>query len=291
MMKNTAPRGAVGCTINAAQEAILEILVETGLDDIGLVRYHTTSMTRVHLTRVQRAGVKNQVFEQLRDRIMDRTWPPGAKIPSENALGVALGVSRVSIREALQMLASLGLLETRQGGGTYVREHSGEIFLNPLLPMLALDTLDILHVLEYRKIVEKGIVSLVVKRAGNAEIEELEYAFRAMEGHRNDARAFAQADLSFHLALAKATGNPVVMKVNAVITDILRVSMYGIVGSLGTRDGLYYHRRILDAIKARDGPRAESLMEEHVERTIRRLKRKHGGDRKSCAERKTDGKA
>ena len=248
-------------------------------------------MTSVHLTRVRRAGVKNQVFEQLRDRIMERTWLPGAKIPSENALAVALGVSRVSIREALQMLATLGLLETRHGGGTTVREYSGEIFFNPLLPMLALDTLDILHVLEYRKIVERGIVSLVVKRVGNAAIVELENALRAMEGHRNDARAFAQADLNFHLALAKATGNPVVMKVNAVITDILKVSMYGIVGSLGTKDGLYYHRRILDAIKARDESQAESLMVEHVERTIRRLKSKQGGDRKSRAGRKPDGKA
>jgi GntR family transcriptional repressor for pyruvate dehydrogenase complex len=240
---------------------------------------------------VQRAGVKNQVFEQLRDRIMERTWPPGAKIPSENALALALGASRVSIREALHMLASLGLLETRHGGGTYVREYSGEILFNPLLPMLALDKQDILHVLEYRKIVEKGIVSLVVKRAEKPEIEELEAAFQAMKEHRNNTRAFAQADLSFHLALAKAAGNPVVMKVNAVITDILKVSMYGIVGSLGTKDGLYYHRRILDAIKDHDGPRAESLMEEHVERTIRRLKRKQGGNRKSSAGRKTDGEA
>lgn len=248
-------------------------------------------MTRARLTRVSRAGVKNQVFEQLRDRIMERTWPPGAKIPSENALATALGVSRVSIREALQMLASLGLLETKHGGGTVVREYSGEILFNPLLPMLALDKPDILHVLEYRKIVEKGIVSLVVKRAGKAEIGELEAAFQAMQAHKSDARAFAQADLNFHLALAKATGNPVVMKVNAVITDILKVSMYGIVDSLGTRDGLLYHRKILDAIKAHDGLRAESLMEEHVERTIRRLKLKQGGDRRSRAGRKTDGKA
>jgi GntR family transcriptional repressor for pyruvate dehydrogenase complex len=242
------------------------------------------------LIRVKRSSVKDQVFEQLRDRITSGTWPPGAKIPSENALGVALGVSRVSIREALHMLASLGLLETRHGGGTFVREYTGEVFLNPLLPMLALDTPDILHVLEYRKIVEKGIASLVVKRAGKAEIDELEDAFRAMQERRNDARAFAQADLNFHLALAKATGNPVVMKVNAVITDILKVSMLGIVGSLGTRDGLVYHRRILDAIKARDESMAESLMEEHVERTIRRLKRKRGGGGESRTGRKSDGK-
>ena len=240
-------------------------------------------MTRVHLTRVSRAGVKEQVFEQLRDRIVERTWQPGSKIPSENALAVALGVSRVSIREALQMLASLGLLETRHGGGTYVREFSGEIFLNPLLPMLALDTPDILHVLEYRKIVEKGIVSLVVKRAGDTEIADLEHAFQTMQASRRDSHAFAQADLSFHLALANATRNPVVMKVNTVITDILKVSMYGIVDSLGTKDGLHYHRRILDAIKARDESRAELLMEEHVERTIRRLKRKQSGDRKVLA--------
>ena len=249
-------------------------------------------MTRLHPTRVQRAGVKNKVFEQLRDQIMERAWLPGAKLPSENALAEALGVSRVSVREALHMLTSLGLLETRHGGGTYVREYSGEILFNPLLPMLALDTPDILHVLEYRKMVEKGIVSLVVKRAGNAEIiEELEHTLRAMEGHKNDTRTFAEADLSFHLALAKATGNPVVVKVNAVITDILKVSMYGIVDLLGTKDGLNYHRKILDAIKAQDGPLAESLMEEHVERTIRRLKCMRGGDRKSCAGRKTDGKS
>jgi GntR family transcriptional repressor for pyruvate dehydrogenase complex len=172
-----------------------------------------------------------------------------------------------------------------------VREYSGEILFNPLLPMFALDKPDILHVLEYRKIVEKGIVSLVVKRVGSAEIAELEDVLRTMEGHKNDAHAFAQADLSFHLALAKATGNPVVVKVNAVITDILKVSMYGVVDLLGTKDGLNYHRRILDAIKAQDGPRAESLMEEHVERTIQRLKCMRGGDRKSRAGRKLDGKA
>jgi GntR family transcriptional repressor for pyruvate dehydrogenase complex len=105
-----------------------------------------------------------------------------------------------------------------------------------------------------------------------------------MEEHRNDPRAFAEADLSFHLLVAKATGNPIVMKVNAVITDILKVSMYGIVESLGPRDGLYYHRKILDAIINRDVPLAETLMEEHIERTIRRLKRERDGDRISTRE-------
>lgn len=235
-------------------------------------------MTKHELTRVKRVGVKTQVLAQIRDRIMDGTWPPGTKIPSENALGEALGVSRVSVREALKSLASLGLLESRQGGGTYVRKYTGEILLNPLLPYLALAKLDILHVLEYRKIAEKGNVSLAVKRAGPVEIEELEQALRTMEERKNDPRAFAEADLSFHLLVAKATGNPVVMKVNAIIADILKISMYGIVESLGPKDGLHYHRKILDAIIDRDVPLAEDLMEEHIDRTIRRLKRKRDED-------------
>ena len=104
-----------------------------------------------------------------------------------------------------------------------MREYARDIFLNPLLPYLALAKLDILHVLEYRKIVAKGNVALAVKRAGSAEIEELEAALRAMEEHKDHARAFAEADLSFLFLLAKATGNLVVMKVNAIIADILKI--------------------------------------------------------------------
>lgn len=230
-------------------------------------------MKKNDLTRVRRVGVKTQVFGQIRDRILDGTWLPGVKIPSESALAEALGVSRVSIREALQMLATLGLVESRQGGGTYVCEYTGETFLNPLLPNLALAKLDILNVLEYRKIAEKGNIALAVKKAGSKEIQELEQSYRTMEECKDDPRAFAEADLSFHFLVAKATGNPVVMKVNAIIADILKISMYGIVESLGPKDGLYYHRKILDAMIDRNVPLAEHLMEEHIERTIQRWKR------------------
>lgn len=240
-------------------------------------------MQKNQLTRVKHAGVKDQVYAQIRDRIMDGTWLPGTKIPSEKSLAEALGVSRVSIREAVQMLASLGLLESKQGGGTYVCEYTGEVLLNPLLPYLALAKLDVLQVLEYRKIAEKGNVSLAVKKAGNVEIEELEQALRAMKVYKNDPRSFAEADLSFHFLVAKATGNPIVMKVNAIIADILKISMYDIVDSLGPRDGLYYHRKILDAMIAKDVPLAETLMEEHIERTIRRWKRRRDGERNSIS--------
>ncbi len=227
---------------------------------------------RPNLARVKRATIKEQVVVQLRDQIVRGAWPPGSKIPSENELTRRLGVSRVSLREALQNLASIGLLESRQGGGTYVKEYSGEILFNPLFPMLALDRTGVLEVLEYRRIVEKGTAALVAEKATTKEIEELEAAYQEMIRQKEDAHAFARADLDFHLALDRATGNPIVIKVNDIIRNILSVSMDRIVLSLGVRDGLSYHRRILDAIKAHDPRLAESLMEEHILRTIKRLR-------------------
>ena len=230
-------------------------------------------MAKAALMRVKRASVKDQVFEQLRDQIVSKAWPAGSKIPSENTLAQKLGVSRVSIREALQMLTSLGLLQTRQGGGTFVRAYSAEVFLNPLFPMLALDRIGLLDVLEYRRIVEKGTVALVVENAGDAEIAALEKAYTKMIQHTEDAHAFARADLEFHLALAKATGNPVIAKVTDIIKSIFSASMDDIVHALGTRDGIIYHGKIIAAIKARDRALAEQLMEEHVLQTIKRLKK------------------
>ncbi len=227
--------------------------------------------TKPSLTRVKRAKIKEQIVVQLRDQIVRGAWPPGSKIPSENELTRQLGVSRVSLREALQNLTSLGLLESRQGGGTYVKEYSGEILFNPLFPMLALDKTDVLNVLEYRRIVEKGAAALVAQNARTKDIEELEAAYHEMMWQKKDAHAFARADLDFHLALARATGNPIVIKVNDIIRNILSVSMDKIVISLGVSDGLSYHRRILDAIKAHDAGLAASLMEEHITRTINRL--------------------
>jgi GntR family transcriptional repressor for pyruvate dehydrogenase complex len=227
--------------------------------------------TKPSLARVKRAKIKEQIVVQLRDQIVRGAWPPGSKIPSENELTRQLGVSRVSLREALQNLASLGLLESRQGGGTYVKEYSGEILFNPLFPMLALDKTDVLNVLEYRRIVEKGTAALVAQKARTKDIEELEAAYQEMMWQKKDAHAFARADLDFHLALARATGNPIVIKVNDIIRNILSVSMDKIVLSLGVSDGLSYHRRILDAIKAHDAGLAESLMEEHITKTIKRL--------------------
>jgi len=226
------------------------------------------------LKPVRRARIKEQVFEQLRNGIIRGTWPAGARLPSENELVTKLGCSRISIREALQMLSSLGLVETRHGGGTFVRPYSSEVLLSPLLPMIVLERTDIQHVLEYRRIIEPACVALAVARADEADVVELERACASLRASGQNLSVFARADLEFHLALARASKNPVLIKVNSVILDVLGASWEEIVRALGTRDGLHYHHRILEALKARDAVAAVALMEEHITRTIDRLKGK-----------------
>jgi len=228
------------------------------------------------LKPVRRDRIRDQVFEQLKDQVFKGSWQPGSKIPSENELAALLGVSRVSIREGLQKLVTLGVLDTRHGEGTYVKEFSSDIHLNTLFPLLALDRMNILQVLEYRKFMDTGSVELAVERATEEDLREMEKIYASMVDNADEAGdigKFAEADLEFHLAVSKATKNPVFIKVNSIIMDILSVSMEGIVRNLGKSDGLLYHRKILDAIKNRDGEEAKRLMEEHVLITIERLKK------------------
>jgi GntR family transcriptional regulator, transcriptional repressor for pyruvate dehydrogenase complex len=224
----------------------------------------------------RRSGVKLQVYEQLRDGIIRGSWPAGTRLPSEGELVEELGCSRISIREALQMLASLGLVESHQGGGTFVRAYSAEVLLSPLLPMIALDRTGILHVQEYRRIVESGCVALAVIRANDENIAALECCCATMRSSTDDIGAFARADLEFHMEISRASRNPVLVKANSVIRDILGASMEEVVRALGTHDGLYYHHRILKAVRARDAVSAVALMEEHIVRTIERLRKKWG---------------
>src|SRR5690554_8067982 len=82
----------------------------------------------------KRENLSRQVFEQLKQQIIIGRWKPGKKIPSENELSEMLNVSRVTVREALQTLVALDLLEKKQGEGTFVKELSGETYIDALLP-------------------------------------------------------------------------------------------------------------------------------------------------------------
>ena len=204
----------------------------------------------------------------MKTQILQGTWKPGAKIPSENQLTKLFGVSRISVREALQKMAALELTETRHGEGTYVRRLTASQPLNSLIPMMLLTKDDLLDVLEFRQIIETGVIGLAVQRAGPADIRELERILGQMRRRRRHTAAFAESDLEFHLALGRMTKNPVIIKVLHVLKDVLSASMEDIVGALGAERGLHYHAIILGAVRKGEKERARRFMQQHIESTI-----------------------
>lgn len=223
------------------------------------------------LVSVKRKSIKDQVFEQLLTQLTSGSWPPGTKLPSEQELCRQLGVSRISIRDAINRLAVLGFVETRHGEGSFAKEISSSTCMDVLLPALIMGQKDIVQVLEYRKIMEVGAVEMAVERITNSDLAQLEAIVIRMEEDPTDEEQFAHDDFEFHMAIARAAKNPLIISVNEIIRSILSNSMEDIVKNLGRRDGRYYHRKILNAMKRRDKEASMEWMREHIVKTIERV--------------------
>ena len=211
------------------------------------------------------------MFEQMKEHILSGEWGPGKKIPGELELTQQFDVSRVSVREAIHRLVGMGVLTIRRGEGTYVSEVVPEDYLNALLPILMIDGASLAEMLEFRAMIEVESVRLASRRATPEDLDRMAEAIAVMKRNRGNLLEFAAADLNFHVAVAMAAHNGVIIKVNAIIHDMLKKTMEEIVGITGYEGGLFYHERILEAIRNKDEQAAVSLMREHINVTINRV--------------------
>ncbi len=212
---------------------------------------------------IKRPSVSEQVCDQMKEHLFEGRWKPGEKIPTENELARSFGVSRLTIREALLRLSSLGFLESRFGAGTYVREITPGLNLSPLIPVAYLDRKSILDVVEYRLVMEVKTAGLAARRATPEDIAVLEENWAAMDRAKGDPRRFAEVDLGFHLELAKITRNSLLIETQNIIRSILSQAMFEAIRQRGTQ-GLRYHRMLIEAIRKNDEAETMRLMEEHI---------------------------
>lgn len=176
------------------------------------------------------------------------------------------------MREAIHRLVGMGVLTVKHGEGTFVTEMLPQEYFNTLLPMLMIETASLLEILEFRAIIEIQSARLAAQRAEEEDIKRMEEILKRMEQSQGDISKFALEDLNFHTAIVLATRNKVLIKVNAIIHDMLKTAMEEIVNVSGFKGGLYYHGRILEAIKRRDGKTASEIMQAHIDVTIERIK-------------------
>jgi GntR family transcriptional repressor for pyruvate dehydrogenase complex len=224
------------------------------------------------IEKLKTESLRSQVYGKLKEQLMAGVWKEGEKLPSEHELCGMFGVSRVTIRGAIQQLEILGLVETKHGGGTFARNFSPAERVDSLHPLMRIQkNQDLITVLEYRKIIEKGIIGLAVEKISPQDIDFLEETYAAMERDIHHETEYIEADLAFHTRLAEVTGNSIIIKVHELISGILSAAMIDVVHLLGRNIGLPYHRQIIDALKGKDKGVCEALMEEHIEETIRAI--------------------
>lgn len=226
-------------------------------------------MTIAPIKSIKSEKIQDQVYEQLRTLLLDGHWKAGEKIPSEAELCRMTGVSRVSVRTALKSLIAQGFLVSKQGEGTFVVDVSVAMNMDLLVPIIGLDKKNILEVLEYRKILEVGIVPQIFANLTDSDLDYLEQNVQALERLSDDQiETNAEIDLAFHRKLCVISGNSLIIKVNQILGNLFRKSMEDVVLALGNRRGRDYHRKILEAMKRRDLRKTESLLAEHIQDTI-----------------------
>jgi GntR family transcriptional repressor for pyruvate dehydrogenase complex len=213
---------------------------------------------------IKRESTLEVIVQQIKDQIKKGILKPGEKLPSERKLADLLGVSRASVREAIQALAFSGYLEVNQGKGTYILEMATKYDeIANFFSEFSNYSLD--YLMEARIMLEGEFARLAALNASQEEIDVIEKVFNEIDKSK-DLNSFVVKDLEFHLTIAKATHNPFMYGLMKIIGEMLYKETNRIIGkSRYTKENtIETTRDLVQAIKQRDAEKAKELMGEHI---------------------------
>lgn len=219
------------------------------------------------LRRIRREKVYKDVLKQIKILIINRKLKTGDKLPPERELANRLEISRTSVREALRVLENNGLIEIKHGEGTFIKKGVIEFPQEAPISILQTKKKTILDLFETRKIIEPRIASLAALRANPKQISKIRHTLKLAKEKVEKGGTIYKQDSGFHLAVAEATGNEVLLRSMGNLLDLLRE----------IREALLYlpempakslegHRAILKAIEKGDSQLAEISMRAHLKR-------------------------
>jgi DNA-binding FadR family transcriptional regulator len=211
---------------------------------------------------IRQKKVAEEIVEQMKALIFEGKLKPGEKLPSERDLAKSLNVSRVSLREALNTLQGMGLIEIQRGNRTFVRPVTTRSIYDPLVAYTKSNSLNVIKIFEVRKYLEVGSVCLAAERATDEEIQNLGKILGELEDDYKKNRLGAKADHDFHVALVEATHNEAYIHTLNTFHDLLqeglRIAWGGVFRKRESRRKLFkQHRNIFYAVRAHDSQKAE----------------------------------
>ena len=216
-----------------------------------------------------KAKLVDRVVDNIQTLILERQLEPGTRLPPERDFAERMGVSRTVLREAVRILVTKGLLETRHGVGTMVRHVTSDQFLEPMNLLLQTNNLSVEQLHQVRSILEVGVVRLAAQHAQPADLAALRELLAQMGHTDGSTAAFVVLDDQFHSALAQATHNPLLMvladSVGAIMHEVrLQVHEFTRIGGSAVSD----HVRILEAIETQNAEAAAAAMQTHLDHAL-----------------------
>lgn len=227
--------------------------------------------------------ISEEVFDQIKSAILDGTLKPGDKLPPEREMMKQLGVSRIPIREALKLLANMGFVETKQGGGSYIRSLLADRVRDPLNSIIKDNVEKIFELLEVRKEMETWSAYYAAQRATTDDIAALARMVEETKAcYDTGKNPPARLDADFHLTIAHASHNTIRAHLTHTIYDVFSEYFNYLIENVCYNQKYQQticdqHFRIYDAISRRDANMAQDTVAEHLEFVAEGLRTQTGG--------------
>jgi GntR family transcriptional regulator, transcriptional repressor for pyruvate dehydrogenase complex len=212
-------------------------------------------------------GSTEQVIAHVRHLIVTGAVRPGDRLPAERELAMDIGVSRPTVRAALRALAAMGVVQSRHGSGTYIPAGPPMLGSEPLSFLAALHGFTREEMFEARRILEVGAAQLAAQRATPDHLATISEEVASLFASMDDPQAFLVHDIRFHRSIAVASSNPIVASVVGMVSNLYyakRRETAERASQRNLRDAAEMHRRIYQAIRARDPEGARQAMDEHL---------------------------
>jgi GntR family transcriptional repressor for pyruvate dehydrogenase complex len=206
-----------------------------------------------------------QVITHVRGLIEQGALRPGDRLASERELSRQVGVSRPSVRAGMRSLAAMGVVQVRQGAGTFITAGPPALASEPLGLLAALHGLSLRELFEARRVLEAGTAGLAAERATPENVATLSDEVQGMYTALDDPQAFLDYDLRFHRAVAVSASNPVLgALIEMVAALFFERRRAPIERARNLRETADLHRKVYQAIRNRDPEAARAAMDEHL---------------------------
>ena len=223
--------------------------------------------------QLHKDSVVNQVVKQITDSIIAGDLKPGDKLPTEPELCENFGIGRNSVREAIKILETYGVVYIKRAEGTFVNDSYNHKMLNPMLYGILLDKNLRINIIQVRKVLDTGMLYQIISMITDEKMDKIQQEFESLKtvvlGEGVAAKQVLQADVDFHRALVESTGNPILCNMHEYVDRITTPSREKTVELVLEKNQaekfILLHQKIINLLLEKNYQNIESVLAEHYQ--------------------------